>query len=191
MSKADEFMELGAQAEDNGEIQDAIKYYQAAADAGDTDGLASIGLLYQYGTGVKESFDTALEWFQKVIDAGDMDGYWLKGNAYKEIGDYESAVKCYEIAIEKGGNCKYYAIYDLAQAYHYGEGKEKSFAKALELYHQSADNGETVAMLALGDLFRQGDIVRQDNASAIYWYRKARDAGSEEAEERLNEINSN
>lgn len=68
----------GAQAEDNGGIQDAIQYYQAAADAGDTDGLASIGLLYQYGTGVKKSFDMALAWFQKVIDAGDMDGYWLK-----------------------------------------------------------------------------------------------------------------
>ena len=123
---ADELISMGTEAEERGDIQNAIKYYQAAANAGSTDGLASIGLLYLYGTGVKESVDDALAWFQKVIDAGDMDGWWLKGNAYKEVGDYNSAVKCYEIAAEKANNCRYVAVYELAQAYHYGEGKKKN-----------------------------------------------------------------
>lgn len=191
MGKAEEFMRLGTQAEENGDIKEAIKYYQSAAEAGSTDGLASIGLLYQYGTGVDESIDIALKWFQKVIDAGDFDGYWLKGNAYKEIGDYENAVICYEKAAENGGNCKFFAVYDLAQAYHYGEGKGKNFAIALELYHKSAENGEAVAMLTLGDLFRQGEIVCQDNECAIYWYGKAKEAGSNEAKERLMEMKRN
>ena len=185
---ADELISMGTEAEERGDIQNAIKYYQAAANAGSTDGLASIGLLYLYGTGVKESVDDALAWFQKVIDAGDMDGWWLKGNAYKDVGDYNSAVKCYEIAAEKANNCRYVAVYELAQAYHYGEGKKKNNAIALALYHQAAENGEAMAMMALGDMFLQGDIVVKDKQGALYWYNEAYEAGSEEAKERIESI---
>lgn len=187
--KIKELMNLGEQAEENGDIQNAVKYYQAAAAAGSTDGLASIGLLYQYGTGVMESTEEALKWYQKVIDAGDLDGWWLKGNAYWEVGDYDNAVKCYEIVAGEETNCRYAAIYNLAQAYHYGEGKQKNIAIALSLYHQSADGGEATAMLTLGDLFAQGEIVCKDEMSAVYWYNMARKAGNEEAEKRIEELN--
>lgn len=187
---ADELMALGAKASEAGDVEKAIKYYEMAGNAGKTDGYAEIGLMYQYGDGVELSHDTALYWHQKVIDAGDMDGYWLKGNTYREMEAYAAAAECYEIAFEKSDNCKIHAAYDLAVAYHYGEGKEENFAKALELYHLAAENGLDYAMLALGKLFQDGDIVQEDHESALYWYGKARDAGNEEAEEiiKLNEI---
>ena len=179
---ADELMALGAKASEAGDVEKAIKYYEMAGKAGNTDGYAEIGLMYQYGEGVELSHDTALYWHQKVIDAGDMDGYWLKGNTYREMEAYAAAAECYEIAFEKSDNCKMHAAYDLAMAYHYGEGKEENFAKALELYHLAAENGLDYAMLALGKLFQDGDIVQEDHESALYWYEKARDAGNEEAD---------
>ena len=65
MEKYEELMELGGHAEDAGKIKEAIDYYQQAAEAGTTDGLAAIGMLYQNGTGVEQSYDTALVWYQK------------------------------------------------------------------------------------------------------------------------------
>ena len=64
--------------------------------------MASIGLLYQYGTGVEKSYEFALEWYQKVIDAGDMDGWWLMGNIFNELNDYNKAIECYETAVNFG-----------------------------------------------------------------------------------------
>ena len=149
----DELMVLGNKAKETGDVENAIKYYEMAGKAGKTDGYAEIGSMYQYGEGVELSYDKALSWHQKVIDAGDMDGYWLKGNTYREMEDYNAAAECYEIAFEKACNSKKYAAYDLAMAYHYGVGKEENFAKALELYHLAAENGADLAMLALGKLF--------------------------------------
>ena len=70
-------IDLGNQAEWDGDVEKAIHYYKLAADAGNTDGLASIGLLYQYGTGVEQSYNLAIEWYQKIVDAGDVDGWYL------------------------------------------------------------------------------------------------------------------
>ena len=186
----DELMVLGNKAKETGDVENAIKYFEMAGKAGNTDGYAEIGSMYQYGEGVELSHAKALSWHQKVIDAGDMDGYWLKGNTYREMEDYNAAAECYEIAFEKACNSKKYAAYDLAMAYHYGVGKEENFAKALELYHLAAENGADLAMLALGKLFQYGDIVQEDHESALYWYEKAKEAGNEDAEEyiKLNEI---
>ena len=93
---------LGMEAEEKGDVEKAMHYYKLAADAGNTDGMASIGLLYQYGTGVEKSYEFALEWYQKVIDAGDMDGWWLMGNIFNELNDYNKAIECYETAANFG-----------------------------------------------------------------------------------------
>ena len=170
---AEELMDLGLQAEESGDTGSAIKYYQAAAEAGSTDGLASIGLLYQYGTGVEQSYEKALAWYQKVIDAEDMDGYWMQGNVYREAEEYETAVKCYEIAAEKGENCRYAAIYELARAYRYGVGAEENFPLALDYYQRAASNGVVEAMFDLGAMYAGGEGVAQDFDIANYWYEMA------------------
>ncbi len=179
----DELMNLGDEAKEAGDVEAAIKYYEKAGIAGNTDGFAAVGLLYQYGEGVELSHDTALSWYQKIIDAGDTDGYWLKGNTYREMENFDAAVDCYEKAFDGNGNCKKWAAFELAKAYHYGEGKEENSAKALELYHLAAGNGLDSAMLTLAQLFDCGEIVQEDDESAFYWYERARDAGNEEADQ--------
>lgn len=156
----EELMALGNQAESDGDVEKAIHYYKLAADAGNTDGLASIGLLYQYGTGVEQSYNLAIEWYQKIVDAGDVDGWYLLGTVYEDMEDYTKSVYCYEKQIEEGGNCKYTAFYGLAKAYRYGLGKEEDFPKALDYYQRAAGNGEIAAMVDLGQLYYDGDGVK-------------------------------
>ena len=44
-----------------GDIDKAIHYYEVAVKEGNTNGLTSIGLLYQYGTGVEQSYESVVE----------------------------------------------------------------------------------------------------------------------------------
>jgi TPR repeat protein len=43
-------------------------------------------------------------------------------------------------------------------------------ARAVALYEQSAEQGETRAYVRLGDLYAHGDAVWQDYGQAIKWY---------------------
>jgi len=51
----------------------ARQWYQKAANAGNTDAMYNLGLLYRDGQGVAQDYDKACEWFQKAADAGDAD----------------------------------------------------------------------------------------------------------------------
>ena len=57
--------------------------------------------------------------------------------------------------------------------YRNGEGVERDYAKAVEWYEKSAEGGDTVAMICLGDLYENGGYgVEQDYEKAEEWYRK-------------------
>ena len=62
-------------------------------------------------------------------------------------------------------------------------------AKAAEWYKKTAAHGYATAMLALGDIYCDGGgNVKQDLTKGKEWYEKAKDAGSEEAEQRLADL---
>ena len=52
---------------------------------------------------------------------------------------------------------------------------------AAAAYEKAANQGSTMAMLALSDLYNSGRGVPQDNAKAVSWLRKAADAGNSAA----------
>lgn len=169
----EELMGLGNEARLKKDYELSVKYYQQAADAGETDAMAQMGFFYQRGQGVEQSFDKAIEWYQKILDAGDVDGWYLLGTVYEDMEEYAKAVECYEKQVDEGGTCKYNAYYGLGKAYRFGWGKEKNFPLALDLYQRAAGNGEIEAMVDLGEMYFQGDGVKEDNEIANYWFEKA------------------
>ena len=48
----------------------AREWYQMAADAGNTDAMYNLGVLYANGYGVAQDYDKARQWYQKAADAG-------------------------------------------------------------------------------------------------------------------------
>lgn len=63
----------------------AHRWYEKAAQHGNTDAMINLGRLYEQGLGVAQDHSKALEWFRKAIDAGnpyariDFDRLYEKG----------------------------------------------------------------------------------------------------------------
>ena len=49
---------------------EALKWYQKAADQGNSDAQFILGFMYSKGDGVKKDYGEALKWCQKAADQG-------------------------------------------------------------------------------------------------------------------------
>jgi hypothetical protein len=53
----------------------------------------------------------------------------------------------------------------------------KDYARARELFSERAERGDPLAMLLLGDIYKNGRGVRKDEAAAYSWSKRAADTG--------------
>ena len=92
------------------------------------------------------------------------------------------------------------ALYNLGQLYRTGEGVKQNFVKATELMRTAAEQGEPLAQLSYGDMFRDGVVtdsiqeetyiikVKPNIRIAKEWWKKSLKNGNQEAIERLEQI---
>ena len=69
-------------------------------------------------------------------------------------------------------------LYIQAEKYYRGQ----NFAKAFEFYQKAAKKGEAEATYSLGRMFEKGEGAAKNNEKALFWYRRAAELGSENAE---------
>ena len=62
--------------------------------------------------------------------------------------------------------------------YHYGKGVSRDYAKAVEWYRKSAEQGDTNAQYELGYMYHNGIGVSKDHTKAAEWYSKAAKGGN-------------
>jgi len=70
------------------------------------------------------------------------------------------------------------AILQLGFCYYYGNGVERDYAKAFELFSEGAEKGCAYAMYWIGQCYHLGDGVEQEMPTAIEWNRKAAAKGN-------------
>ena len=61
--------------------------------------------------------------------------------------------------------------------YYYGSGVSRDYAKAVEWYRKSAEQGNTSAQYILGCMYHHGNCVSKDYTKAAEWYSKAAKGG--------------
>ena len=66
--------------------------------------------------------------------------------------------------------------------------KKKDYAKALIEFRALAERGNTDAQYNLGQMYRQGEGVPQDDAEAVRWYRLAAEKGDADAQYNLGQM---
>lgn len=133
--------------------QEAIKYYEMAAENGIPFGYECIGIMYFEGSGVSQNFEKAYEYFLKNKKDMQIPATYALGEMYR-LGlyvkqDLKKACKYYDkIASISDPNFErddyfWRALFRLGCAKHYGEGCKKNPKKALSLIEKAKRLGRT------------------------------------------------
>ena len=102
------WQQLGRSLHNAGNFIDAREWYEKAAAAGDATGMASLGVLYVEGEGVKQDYSKAREWYERAAATGNGSGMAGLGLLYSEgkgvKQDYVRALEWYEKAAAIGNS---------------------------------------------------------------------------------------
>ncbi|MCQ2395146.1 MAG: hypothetical protein MJ249_12760 [Kiritimatiellae bacterium] len=119
-----------------------VEQYRKAAAAGDARAQCNLGMMYEYGRGVKKDEKQAVEWYRKAADAGDARAQCNLGVMYDQgrgvEKDEKQAVEWFRKAAAAGdARAQCY----LGLMYEYGKGVEIDLMKAKELYDLALRSG--------------------------------------------------
>ena len=152
---------------DEGKYEEAISLLQKAADMGDAEGQAMLGVCYFDGAGVEQNYETAVNYFRLAADQDNARGQNGLGTCY-DLGlgveqDYQEAVKYYRLAADQGYAT---AQCNLGVCYYNGTGVEQDYEMAAKYARLAADQGDEVALSNLGNDYFFGFGVEQDYSEA-------------------------
>lgn len=125
---------MGLNCFNQGEYQDALKFYQLAFDKGSAKAASNTGVYYY---NVEKNYEVALRWFEAAIEKGFRDGvtYNFAGMAYIDSGDYAKAIEYFTAAAELGLDS---AQFNLGSLYYSGRGTPVDLGKARYWIEKSA-----------------------------------------------------
>ena len=136
----------------------ALKFFEKAAEYGDSSAINMMVAFYTYGFGVEQDPDKALQLGASLANKGDQEAlYAMEENAYA----YYAGTK---------------------------DGIDINFNTAFQYYIKLAEYGNERAMYNVGLLYEYGLGTSKDRAKAIEWLTKAQDAGYEPATTMLEEL---
>lgn len=184
---------LLAKAYDNGDgtvqnLEKASQYYTKAADAGYPQAMAEAGWLYMRGyKGVTKDETKAVKYLKDAVEAKNADAMAYLAYAYENgkgvDKDEAKALELYSLAAESG-SADGKALLGYTYAYGY-LGVVPNTTKGIELIKASVEENSSLGMRYMGHLYSNNKITTNDvdgyNGDAIYWYRKAAEAGNVDA----------
>ncbi len=126
-----------------GDYDEAVKWYSAAADLGNSDAMCRMGGAYKYGAGVEQSMDKAILFYKKAIATdGNADALLDLGLCYLQgegvAIDYDRGFFLMERSAKQGNMA---AQYNMGVLYRTGKGVDANMEEALRWYRLSAAQG--------------------------------------------------
>ena len=190
-------------------LEEALKWYGMAADK-EYDGaqesvervlqvIYDLAEDYRKGqNGQEKDEEKSIRYF-KLVAENDRANDELVGKACFRIGlimqyndtkeDDTEAMSWYEKSMEKGFAAGAVAATSIAHMYRDGQGVEQDYDKAMEFYRQSAEDGSSMAMYELGDIYENGGCSQEiDLEAALKWYEKAAAKNYEGAQEGVERV---
>lgn len=171
-----------------------LQLMQRAAKEGSDEALLTLSYCRQMGKYMAQNERKAFELLdescrQKLTPekANLLGDAYLNGKGVEQ--DYEQALECYQWAANNGNAL---AALSLSKMYKGGLGVEQNdemattwLSQGLQLFNElkaenltrRAENGDSQAMLDLGNCYRVGDCVEQNPEVMLEWWKKAAEAG--------------
>ena len=145
--------EYGRGVEFYEEAEEAVEWYQKAAEQGLADAQCDLGVMYQYGRGVEKSDEKAAEWVLKAAEQGLARAQYKLVSMYRDgTGVEQSDKKAAEWVLKAAEQGDARAQYDLGNMYEKGRDVEQSDEKAREWYLKATEQGDADAKAQLDRL---------------------------------------
>jgi TPR repeat protein/predicted Ser/Thr protein kinase len=162
------------------DYEQAVAWLKRAADLGDADGMLYYADCLLDGLGVKPDENTAAQLYSKAAALGcvpaksKLADLYRRGRGVPKI-DYAEALRLFQEAaadgfLEAQGN--------LGVMYMNGEGVQPDPAKAVGLWKDGAEKGDSICMGFYAMALEGGAAGPPDSASAKEWYAKAARLGN-------------
>lgn len=151
-------------------------WLKKAAKNGSATGCLSIGLLYERGNDVEQSYVEAMGWFRKAYQiGGNTETIFRIGNLYYHGDgvkrDCRMALFYFKEMVDLTDDGE---AYD-AMGYIYRSGKDgvpQDDDKAYECFEKAAENGVATAATEIGMRYKEGVDVKKDVKKAYMWFEK-------------------
>ena len=162
-------VEVGLRLKERGEHEEAAAWFRRAADENDTEACYEIGLAYFSGRGVPRSHSEAVNWWKRAVHFYSPE---KKRKAYRG-----SDRKTFDLV-----------LIGLGHAVKHGLGCERDDAAALVCFRLAADLGSAEAAYVVGQTWREGDGVEQNNTIALSWFLLGASSGCQRCKQAIEEI---
>jgi len=158
-----------------------VTQYRKAADRGDTEARYNLGLLYELGNGVPQSYEIAAVWYREAASKGSLKAALKLGMLYdagRGVAQSDKlAIAQYREVIKSGNDNapeRAEASKVLGDKYYQGKGVDRDYETAMEFYTKAAGHANADAMNSLGAMYHLGQGLKaKDYALATEWYSKA------------------
>jgi TPR repeat protein len=166
----------------------AAIWFQQAADRGSADAAAELGSLYLYGHGMEVDQAKAYELIKSAADRNSLKGRTFLAQMYMHGWHVQKdEAKAHELLMSVGDK-EPFAL--TLQGVMELEGTEKHPQKAMELFQKASEQGDSGAMLSLGEMYLFGTGVTQDFDQAAVWFHSALRMDNRAAEFRLGQMHA-
>ncbi len=173
----------GLDAYMNGDYKQALKILTPLAEDGNSEAQKMLGIIYDYGHGVRANKDKAMQWYLRAANQGHpVVQYQVGAKYYRGDGveqDIGEAASWWELAAN-GGDAE--AQFNLGLLYFRGLDVEQNDARAADFFRKAAEQGHSYAQYSLAVVYALGRGVEQDYARALGWFEKSADQGIAQAQ---------
>ena len=178
---------LGVISEDEDRIDEAMRWYRAAAEADDPDAATNLAnLLIQEADRV---MDEAHSWLAKAAAAGQVQAQFTLGamnqNGQGTPVNIPAAIKWYTEAARQGMAD---AQLELAKIYYNGDNGVVDYTSARHWLEKAALQGIAEAQFGMGMLYYEGKACVVDMEKALDWFEMASSSGYSPADNILGHI---
>ncbi|MBR3572180.1 MAG: SEL1-like repeat protein [Bacteroidales bacterium] len=154
--------------------QEAYKWYYSAATLGNEEAQFQVGLMYEYGEGVRKNMKEAAKWFRVSASKNHLSGLFSSGCCYY-YGDGTKvnkkwAFQCFQKAAAAGHVGAKCMI-----GYHYfnGYAVEENEEEAVRWFKMAASGNYVPAIFMLGYCLYNGKGVTEDKSAALGYFQQA------------------
>eukprot|EP00929_Paragymnodinium_shiwhaense_P086032 TRINITY_DN46503_c0_g1_i1.p1 TRINITY_DN46503_c0_g1~~TRINITY_DN46503_c0_g1_i1.p1 ORF type:complete len:342 (-),score=71.78 TRINITY_DN46503_c0_g1_i1:118-1143(-) len=165
------------------------------ADSGDADSQAYLGAMYLGGEGVAPDQNLAMKYLSMASEQGQLEAQYVLGmtllqQASQPGGDVQTQVQQQQWAVhwlnQAASQGEPRAMYQVGSLYSNGMGGMPADpAKAAEWVSASANAGYVEAQAQMGIMLLSGVGVQKNPEWAAYWFQKAAEQGSPDAQYNL------